>query len=245
MGKTTFDSRIPLLSAGIRLLGGQIRRTRSRCGKLAISTVLAGVVVALCAAAAFSASPESSEGPVVQLAERLEAPGQPALVSLYSTELDTRAAEGSEVGFEMEGVIRRLPCALRDYRFITTRASINDSTASRYEAEIHMVSASLPAGIRCGSPLPASIAEDTAKVKIWQIAAEKSGLTRYSGGPITLESLTNCATLDDLCPGRYMLTASLEGSGRPLRFVYTFAVEMTATRETGVSPPQAQQCPVP
>jgi hypothetical protein len=207
---------------------------------------LVGVVARPCPAGVASADPGAGEGPVVQRAERLEAPGEPALVSLYSTELSEITGEGSEVGFEMEATIRRLPCARHDYRFAATSASINDSQASIYEAEVRIVSARLPRPLTCGSALAASVTEAGARVRIEPIGEENVDVTRYSGGAIAVESLTSCATLDELCPGRYKLIASLNGPGpgRRVRIVYTLSVLFVYGRAKAPGRAEIHQCPI-
>jgi hypothetical protein len=220
---------------------------RPAAGKiLAFATTLVVLINAVSAPSACSAP----EGPSAQIADRLQAPDQPsdesALVALYTTELHvTNVEEASEREWEMEGTIRRLPCALRKYRIIITKAAIDDSQASAQEAVIRIYSMRLPRGVRCGSALPPGATSGRADVKIEPVAEPTTSPTRYSGGRIVVESLSGCTTLEHLCPGRYVLMAYLASGDRQLRLTYAFAVVATSGAQDPVrtSTTAAVQCP--
>jgi len=195
---------------------------------------LAFATVAIALVNATSATPTGSapEGPSAQITDRLEAPGQPSAPSpsaaLYTTEVHaTNVEEASDGGWEMEGAVHRLPCALREYRFIATTAAIDSSQASFFEAFIRVYSVNLPRGVTCGSALAT---RGQVRVEIEPIGEPASSPVRYSSERISIESFRSCVTLDRACPGRYMLIAQVASGGRQIRLVYAFAVVAPGNR---------------
>jgi hypothetical protein len=157
-------------------------------------------------------------GPVVQSSDTLGTPGRPALVSLYATELGVNET-GSQPEYEMEGAIRALPCTGGGYRLVATSSFIDSSRASFYEADVRILALRLPRGVRCGSQISAY----GAKVSIRRLGGTVIR-TRYKGDEVAVESLTTCASLESLCPGRYLLKALVSTTRGPLELVYYFMV---------------------
>jgi hypothetical protein len=194
--------------------------------------VFATVAIALVNATSATSTGGTPEGPSAQITDRLEAPGHPSAQSpsaaLYTTEVHaTNVEEAPEGGWEMEGTIHRLPCALREYRFIATTAAIDSSQASSFETFIRVYSVNLPRGVTCGSALAT---RGQARVEIEPVGAPASSPVRYASERITIESFRSCVTLDQACPGRYMLIVQVASGGRQIRLVYAFAVVAPGTR---------------
>lgn len=221
-----------------------MRLAARRRATLPALALLAGAVIALVGSPAH-ADVGTGAGPVAQLNDRLEAAGQAPLLSLFATELlGTAVANGTEVGFEIETVVQRLPCPGRVYRFVATSASLDSSRSSTSEADVRIFYAALPPGIRCGFALPVDFADDGAKVTVRPVNGPMPAPSFYADAGITVESRSSCATFARLCAGTYLLSATIDDAGRWLRLVYVFAVSDTSGVAIAASrPPEVEQCP--
>jgi len=218
--------------------GSSLRRLLAKAGAgLRAWPLVAAVQLAVASAAA------AQSGPIAQDSDTLFDRGGAPSIALYSTELDGGGV-GRGTSLEMVDIVRSLPCPRTTYRFVATRASLDDSQASVYEATVRVLDARLPPHLSCGSPLPVSLRGISVTVRVTPTSGATILPARYSSERIVVESEKACVTLDSLCAGAYEITGVFQARGRPIRVGYLFTIKPRSLPTVFPAPAPVELCPI-
>jgi hypothetical protein len=194
-----------------RVAAGPVRARRLRvCG--AVAVVVAAVLIAC-------ASTNAGDTPRGQLRYWVESSNRARVLSLFTTE------RGERNDYEFSWFVSSLPCAVGPYSLLDTAAAIASSQASSEEAQMRLLSARPPRGVRCGTRLTSQPGETlTITIKPGSRSVEAVTPLLYSGDGVKIESFTPCVSFNGLCAGRFTMTVILESPRRRLTFVYRFRI---------------------
>ncbi len=222
MSQKCEDGRVPPW----RQMFGRRLVTHRRCSHMpqfAIVTVIAAIVVVLSAqveSSALAADPEA----FAQYGNTLETLDGVKLASLYVTGLEDGNAEGAES--ELTWTLARLPCPGRSYRFVSSDAAVDSSQVSRSEAQIKILAASLPRGIRCETRIPGGLAQGSTMVTVGptQRGTAGSPSSEFSSDGTEIKSFSDCLLLSELCTGKFRFVAYFRSLAGELVIRYRFEV---------------------
>jgi hypothetical protein len=157
--------------------------------------------------------------PRSQIAGSFESNYRAHLANLFVTE-----REGKD-DYEFSWLVSRLPCQVGTYRLLVTMAAIASAQDSSEEAQVLLLSARLPKGTRCGTPLTFQPGEKLTMTFAPRSRAEEGrSPLLYSGDGVKIESFTPCVSFNGLCTGQFVMTATLDSPHRHLAFKYRFRI---------------------